>query len=126
MRFLTNKIEENTSDTIISFIYEDTRVKSDVFDYLNNLSSGELAKQIYEYKTIKGSLGEIFKYSISKNKKAIIVGLGKKEKLTRQKLSQAIASAARCAKTIVGNKSLAVEIIQILQKVNLLKLHFVR
>ena len=67
MRFLTNKIEENTSDTIISFIYEDTRVKSDVFDYLNNLSNGELAKQIYEYKTIKGSLGEIFKYSVSKD-----------------------------------------------------------
>ena len=111
MRFLTKKIEENSSDIIISFIYEDIKTQSDTFQYLNKLSNNELAKQIYEYKTIKGSLGEIYKFSVSKDKKAIIVGLGKKEKLTRQKLSQSIANAARCAKTITGSKSLAIEII---------------
>ena len=112
MRFLTKKIEENTSDIIISFIYEDIKAQSDVFEYLNKLSNNDLIKQIYEYKTIKGAQGEIYKYSLTKDKKAIFVGLGKKDKLTRQKLSQCIANAARCAKTIVANKSLAIEIIE--------------
>lgn len=112
MRFLTKKISENTSDVLISFIYEDCRVQSALFEYLSELSNGQLEKQIYEYKTIKGTLAETFKYSINNEKKVIVVGLGKKSKLTRQKFSQAVASAARCAKTIVGAKSLAIELIE--------------
>ena len=112
MRFLTKKIQENESDVIISFIYEDFNEQSDVFKYLNKLSNNELAKQIYEYKTIKGGLCETFKYSINEKLKAIIVGLGKKEKLTRQKLSQSIATAARCAKNINNAKSLGIELIE--------------
>lgn len=112
MRFITKKIEENTSDIIVSFIFENHKTKSEVFNYLDKLSNNELSKQIFEYQTIKGSQGEIFKYSINKNKKAIIIGLGKKENLTRQKFSQAIASAARCAKTIAKAKTLGFEIIE--------------
>lgn len=112
MRFLTKKIEENSSDVIVSFIFEDYKNKSEVFSYLNNLSNGELEKQIYHYKTIKGSLAETFKYSINENKKTIIAGLGKKEKLTRQKFSQCVASAARLAKSIAGVKSIAFELIE--------------
>lgn len=112
MRFLTKKIEENSSDVIISFIFEDTKRQSEIFEYLNTLSKGELSKQIYEYKTIKGSSGEVYKYSVNKNLKAIIAGLGKEEKLTRQKFAQAVASAARCAKSIPGAKSLGIELIE--------------
>ena len=68
MRFLTKKIEENNSQAIISFIYEDYKNNSDVFNYLDKLANGELSKQIYEYKTIKGSLAETFKFSINKDK----------------------------------------------------------
>lgn len=118
MRFLTKKIKENTADIIVSFIYENKKTDSILFDYLNELSNGELNKQIYDYKTIKGSLCETFKYSINKNKKAIIVGLGKKENLTRQKFSQAVATAARCAKTIAEKKSLGFELIENNNKCN--------
>jgi len=112
MRFLTKKIEENNSDVIISFIYEDFKSESEVFNYLDNLSNKELSKQIFEYKTIKGALAETFKFSLNKDKKAIIVGLGKKEKLTRQKFCQSIANATRCAKSINGAKSIAFELIE--------------
>ena len=109
MRFLTKKINESKSNTIISFIYEDSKQESEVFKHLNTLSNGELAKQIYEYKTIKGSVGEVYKYSINKDLKAIIVGLGKKEKLTRQIFSQCVAQAARSSKGTSKNKSLALD-----------------
>ena len=112
MRFLTKKIEENNADVIISFIYEDFKATSEVFNYLDKISNGELSKQVYEYKTIKGSLSEIYKFSIDKDKKAVIVGLGKKGKLTRQKFCQAIASASRCAKNINEAKTIAFELIE--------------
>ncbi|MBR5304061.1 MAG: leucyl aminopeptidase [Candidatus Gastranaerophilales bacterium] len=112
MRFLTKNIKENTSDIIITFIYENQKTSSELFEYLNELSNGELAKQIFEFKTIKGSLCETFKYSINKSKKVIVAGLGKKECLTRQKFSQVVASAARCTKNIVGAKSLGFELIE--------------
>lgn len=112
MRFLTKNIKENSSDIIISFIYEDSNIQSETFKYLNKLSKGELEKQIFDFKTITGSLCETFKYSISQEKKAVIVGLGKKSSLTRQKFSQCIASAARCAKTIPNAKTLGIELIE--------------
>ena len=112
MRFLTKKIEQNESDVIVSYIYEDAKNESEVFEYLDKLSNNELSKQIYEYKTIKGTLAETFKFSLNKDKKAIIVGLGKKEKLTRQKFAQCIASAGRCAKTIQGAKSIGFELLE--------------
>ena len=118
MRFLTKNIQENASDIIVSFIYEDDKNKSEVFNYLNELSNGELERQIFKYKTNRGGLSETFKYSLNESKKAIIVGLGKKEKLTRQKFCQAVASAARCAKTISGAKSLGFELIEKKTKCN--------
>lgn len=118
MRFLTKKISDNSADIIVTFIYENQKTTTDVFEYLNNLSNGELAKQVYEYKTIKGSLSEVYKYSVNKNKKIIVVGLGKKENLTRQKFCQAVASAARSAKTILGAKSLGFELVEHKTKCN--------
>ena len=112
MKFLTKKISEYKSNAIISFIFEDSKHESEVFKHLNTLSNGELGKQIFEYKTIKGAHGEIFKFSINKDLKALIVGLGKKDKLTVQKFSQAIASAARSAKGTSKNKSLGIELIE--------------
>ena len=61
MRFLTKKIEENCSDMIISYMFENERNDSEMFRYLNKLSNKELEKQLYEYKTIKGALSETFK-----------------------------------------------------------------
>ncbi len=112
MRFLTKKIEENCSDMIISYMFENERNDSEMFKYLNKLSNKELEKQLYEYKTIKGALSETFKYSLNNDKKVIILGLGKKENLTRKKFAQAIASAARCAKTITGAKTIGFELIE--------------
>ena len=112
MKFLTKKISEYKSNAIISFIFEDSKHESEIFKHLNTLSNGELGKQIFEYKTIKGAHGEIFKFSINKDLKALIVGLGKKDKLTVQKFSQAIASAARSAKGTSKNKSLGIELIE--------------
>ncbi len=112
MRFLTKKINDMKSDTIICFIFENETKKSDLFEHLNRLSNNELEKQIYEYKLITGSFQETFKYAINNELKVIITGLGKKEKLTRQKFSQAIAAAARIAKTTSKNQSIAFEIIE--------------
>ncbi|MBR3605829.1 MAG: leucyl aminopeptidase [Candidatus Gastranaerophilales bacterium] len=112
MRFLTKKIEENTSSTVICFIYEDVEEKTQLFDCLDNLSNYQLSKQIYENRIIKGAHGETFKYSINKSLNVLIVGLGKKENLTRQKFSQAVASAARIAKTMTTNQSIAFELIE--------------
>lgn len=118
MRFLTKKIQENSADVIVSFVFEDNNEKSEVFNYLNELSNSELEKQIFEYKINSRSLGETFKYSLNENKKAIIVGLGKKANLTRQKFCQAVAACARCAKTISNIKSLAFELIENKTKCN--------
>ena len=50
MRFVTKKIKEQNSDTIICFIFEDDDKKSEVLKYVDELSNSEITKQIYEYK----------------------------------------------------------------------------
>ena len=110
MRFLTKTSEDFQADTVICFIYENQQSQSKLFKKLNELSKNELKKQIFEYKSIKGSVFETFKYSVSKDKKVLVCGLGKKEDLTRMTFSQIIASAARAAKTIAQN-SIAIELI---------------
>ena len=112
MHFLTKKIQEQNSDTIICFIYENNANKSETFKYLNELSNGALCEQINKYETITGKFQELFKYSINENLKALIVGLGKKENITRKKLSQAIAFATRTAKNVSKNSSIAIELIE--------------
>ena len=112
MRFLTKKIEENASSTVVCFVYENDDSRSQLFDCLDNLSNNELSKQIFEYRIIKGSHGETYKYSINKSLNVLIVGLGKKDKLTRQKFSQAVAAATRIAKTMTTNQSIAFELIE--------------
>lgn len=111
MRFLTKKISEISADTIVFYTYEDKKNESELFHYIDDLSNGQLSKQLYEYKTIKGSLCETFKLSINKDLKVITVGLGKKENLTRQKFSQATASASRLIKNLSQNKTVAFELI---------------
>lgn len=112
MRFLTKKIDENNSDITVTYIFENCKNDSELYKYLNEQTNGELEKQIYQYKTIKGGLSETYKFSINENKKIIVVGLGKKENLTRLKFSQAIASAARCAKTMADAKTIGFELIE--------------
>ena len=112
MRFITRKIKEQNSDTIICFIFENDNKKSETFKYIDELSNGLLSKQIYECETITGKFQETFKFAINENLKVLIVGLGKKEEFTRQKFSQCIALAARTAKTLSKNKSIAIETIE--------------
>ncbi len=112
MRFLTKKIEEFTSDTIICFFWEDYKPKSNLFDYLNKLSNNQLLNQIETYKIFKGEFMETFKYSINENIKVLLAGLGKKDKLTRRKFSQVIANAARIAKNMTKNNSIGIELIE--------------
>ena len=112
MRFLTKKIEEFTSDTIICFFWEDYKPKSNLFDYLNKLSNNQLLNQIETYKIFKGEFMETFKYSINENTKVLLTGLGKKDKLTRRKFSQVIANATRIAKNMTKNNSIGIELIE--------------
>lgn len=112
MRFLTKKISEMKSDTIVCFLFENETKKSELFEHLNKLSNNQLEKQIFEYKMISAKALETFKFAINNELKVIIAGLGKKEKLTRQKFSQIIANAARIGKTTSKNRSIAFEIIE--------------
>ncbi len=112
MRFVTKNIEELSSDTLICFIFEDDDEKSELFKYLDNLSNGQLSEQIFDYKSITGKFQETFKFSINKNIKVLIEGLGKKSEFTRQKYSQCVANAARIAKTMTKNKTIGIEIIE--------------
>ena len=88
MRFLTKKVCEFEAQNAVLFLYEDVDLRSDFYNRLNELSSNELEKQIYRYKTTKRTFLEIFKYSINENLKVFVVGLGKKSAFTRKKFSQ--------------------------------------
>lgn len=112
MRFLTKKIEELSSDTLICFVWEDYKQTSDLFNYLNNLSQGELIKQIETYKIFKGEFLETYKLAIDENTKVLLTGLGKKDKLTRQRFSQIVANAARIAKNMTKTNSIGIELVE--------------
>ncbi len=112
MKFFTNKIEEMTSNVVVCFMFENDTNKSPLFNHLNKLSENMLEKQVFNFNVIKGKFQECFKMAINKNITAIIAGLGKKEDLTRQKFSQAIAHAARQAKCLQNAKSIAFELIE--------------
>ncbi len=88
MKFLTKTIENYEADAVICFVYENSQNQSPLFKKLNEQTNNELKKQIFEYKSIKGSVNEVFKYSINENKKIFVCGLGKKEELTRKTFSQ--------------------------------------
>ena len=126
MRFLTKKIEENSSSTVVCFTFEDEKSTSHLFSCLDNLSNNEISKQIYEHKIIKGALLDTFKYSINKSLNVLIVGLGKKEKLTRQKFSQAVVTAAKIAKTMTTNQSIAFELIENRSECSCIKSNFTK
>ena len=112
MKFNTRKTTDFSSNVAICFIFEDKKRKSALFETLNKISNSELDKQIYEQKTIKGALGENFKYTLNNGTKVLIFGLGKKEALTRQIFSAQVANAFRVAKTMTNNQSIAVELIE--------------
>ena len=111
MKFQTKNIQEMKSDTVICFLFEDFNKKSSLFEYLNELSNNELNRQI-EAGVIKGSYLEAFKIAITNELKAVIIGLGKYSELTRKRFSICLAAAARAAKGLSKNKSLAVELIE--------------
>lgn len=111
MRFLTRKIEESAADTIICYLFDDKN-KGKVFDYADKLSNCLLSKQVMDYGAIKGNFSETLKLAINENLTVIVVGLGKKEQLTRQKFCQAVATAARIAKTTTKNGTIAFEIFE--------------
>lgn len=109
MNFQIKKFDEIKSDTIVCFVYEDCE-KSKFFEYLNNLSNNELNKQINSG-IFKGKYLESFKIAINENLKVVLMGLGKYSELIGKKFSIATAEAARYAKKISDNKSLAFELI---------------
>ncbi len=111
MKFQTKKIDELTSSCTIIFIFEDNDEKSNLFNKFDELTNGELSKQIYDYKVINGKYLETFKYSIDKTNKVIVTGLGKKSQLTRKKLSIAITNATRQAKANCSNGIIGIELI---------------
>ena len=112
MRFLTKNIQETQAGVVVCFIFEDDDTRSELFCHLNKLSNGELEKQIYTNKIVKGAQGENFKYSINEDFKVLVAGLGKKNTLTRQKFSQNIAQIAKIAKSMTTNQSVAFELIE--------------
>lgn len=126
MRFLTRAIEETTANAAICFMFENDTNKSDLFNYLNKLSNNELSKQIFNYKIIKGKYLECFKYAINKDLTAIIIGLGKKEELTRKKFSNAVLTAAKAAKAIQEVKTIAFELVENLSNCNCICSNFTK
>ena len=111
MKFLTKTIENYEADAVICFVYENSQNQSPLFKKLNEQTNNELKKQIFEYKSIKGSVNEVFKYSINENKKIFVCGLGKKEELTRKTFSQVIANIGRIIKSL-NTKSIGIELIE--------------
>ncbi|MBQ9149768.1 leucyl aminopeptidase [bacterium] len=126
MRFLTKKTEEISSSTAICFIFEDTTKQSPLFEYLNKLSNNELYKQIYENKIFKRTLCETYKFAINESTNVLVVGLCKKEKLTRQKFSQTVANATRIVKNMSLNQSLAYELVDNSQECNCVSQNFTK
>lgn len=118
MRFLTKKPAQTEANNAILFMFEDVDSRSDFFNYLNELSDGKLEEQVFKFKATKRNFCEIFKIAINENLRVFIVGLGKKEKLTRRKFSQAASSAARAVKANLQGDSIAVELIDNLEECN--------
>lgn len=118
MRFLTKKPAQTEANNAILFMFEDVDSRSEFFNYLNELSDGKLEEQVFKFKATKRNFCEIFKIAINENLRVFIVGLGKKEKLTRRKFSQAASSAARAVKANLQGDSIAVELIDNLEDCN--------
>lgn len=118
MRFLTKKPAQTEANNAILFMFEDVDSRSEFFNYLNELSDGKLEEQVFKFKATKRNFCEIFKIAINENLRVFIVGLGKKEKLTRRKFSQAASSAARAVKANLQGDSIAVELIDNLEECN--------
>ena len=110
MKIYTKNITEIKADTIICFIYEDMKTRSPLFAHLNELSNNQLNKQL-ELNIFKGEYLETFKIAINQNIKVLLVGLGKYNDLTRKKFSIAMANAARSAKIMSKDNSIATEIV---------------
>ena len=111
MKLETKVIKEMQSDTVICYLYDDIENKSPLLVYLNELSNNDIERQI-KTGILKGKYLDTFKIAITNNLKAVFVGLGKHNELTRKKLSIATATAARVAKNVSENKSVAVELIE--------------
>ncbi len=111
MNFQTKAINDLKSDTVICFLFDDDNYKTPLFEYLNELSNNDLEKQI-KSGILKGTYLETFKIAINENLKAVFMGLGKRDELTRKKFSIALASVGRAAKNVSKNKSVAIELIE--------------
>ena len=110
MQFLTKKTQEFDSKSAVLFVFDEDDKRSELFNYINELSNNELEKQIFDYKIIKRNFLETFKISVNENLKVLVCALGKKDQLTRKKFSQAVASCARMVKSFDVD-SLALELI---------------
>lgn len=111
MRILTNTIDNFQSDVVVLFIFENEVRTSALFQKLDEITNGELAKQIYKYRVIKGSYLETYKIATELGVKIVVVGLGKRAELSRNKFSQAVANITRTVKSYSNNQSLAFELI---------------
>lgn len=109
MKYATKNASKLAADIAICTIFENDSKRGDLFNHLNTLSKNQLEQQL-KNKIISAKYLEIFKLAINDKLKAIVVGLGKKEELTRKKYSIAIATAARSAKKMSKNGILALEL----------------
>ena len=112
MKITTTSPERSKSQAVVLYLFEDLKTKSDTYKYFDKLSNGELSKQIFDYKAFEPTYNNIFKYSINSDIKVIVVGLGKKDKLSVKMLSSAIANAARTVKSYKTVKSVGFELIE--------------
>ena len=115
MKFQTKNPADLTADCAICAIFENDKNKGVLFEYLNKLSKGELERQV-QYGSITGKFQETFKYSINEKLKVVLIGLGKKADFTRKRYSQCIVNAAKIAKTLTKNQSVAFEAVETVQK----------
>ena len=112
MKFTTSTIENSKSNAVILFLFEDKKPQSAAFSYYNELSGDLLKKQLYEYKAFQPQYNSTFKIPISQNLQLILLGLGKKDKLTVQKFSCAVANAVRQIKSSVNTNSIGFELFE--------------
>lgn len=90
MNIQLKQIEEVKLQGIISFVYEDQE------------SQCSTIKSLKETKTFEGKHGEVFYYTKEDNgfKYCILVGLGKADDLTKQKIAEAMAKGTKEAKKL--------------------------
>jgi len=113
MKITTTNLKKSKSNAVVLYLFEGENELSPAFEYYNNLSNGLLKQQIFDFKVIDANFNSTFKFSINPDLKVVVVGLGKKDKLTRKMFSHAVANVSRIAKSLNDVKTIGFELFEV-------------